>query len=786
MRQTRGRPGPLADTVERARDSGAGPPPSTLASVPSYAVRMSLVGHVQGVGFRPFVYRLATEYGLTGHVCNRQGEVEIVVCGRHEVIRRFRADLIRRAPPLSKPRIAKINPVDTVGFERFDIVASSGDAESHVFVPPDYFMCDDCRAELADPSNRRYRYPFINCTQCGPRYTLIESLPYDRPNTSMAEFKLCPDCEAEYQSPSDRRFHAEPVACPKCGPSLKFKHARPSETVEEHDALEATLAHLKDGKIVAVKGIGGYHLMCDARNAEAVSALRRRKHRPHKPFAVMFPLAGRDGLARVRDFARISADEGRLLASPARPIVLLKRREHTKLAEGIAPNLGEIGVFLPYSPLHQLLLQAFDGPLVATSGNISGEPVLTDNAEAERRLRRIADAFLHHDRPIVRPADDPVYREIAGQVRPFRIGRGCAPLELEIPGRLDSPVLAVGGHMKSAIALAWDNRIVISPHIGEMDSPRSLAVLERVAGELQSLYGVTAERIACDAHTGYTTHRWARQQRLPVETVWHHAAHASALTAEAGIPANWLVFTWDGIGLGEDGSLWGGEALLGECGSWQRVASMRPFRLPGGNRAGREPWRSAAALLWESGIDWAPPEDADRLSRAAWNQRINSPVTSSAGRLFDAAAALVMGTGRVSFEAQGPMQLEALCDGGRHEPVYLSLYHDDEGLWRTDWAPLLTALRDDRISMADRAGIFHVSMAQVVLQQARRVREKFAVNHVGLCGGVFQNRVLTEQVISKLDENGFRIFLPEALPPNDAALCYGQAAHLAAQSTRVQ
>ena len=760
-------------------DTDKRPHNPALGTVPSYAVRLSLVGHVQGVGFRPFVYRLATEYGLTGHVCNRQGEVEIVVCGRHDVIRRFRADLIRRAPPLSKPRIAKISPVDTVRYKSFDIVASSGDAESHVFVPPDYFMCDDCRDELADPANRRYGYPFINCTQCGPRYTLIESLPYDRPNTSMSGFELCDDCEAEYQSPSDRRFHAEPVACPACGPSLTFKPRVPAETIEEADALDATLARLRRGDIVAVKGIGGYHLMCDAQNAAAVGALRRRKQRPAKPFAVMFPLGGADGLKRVREYARVSSAEGQLLAGPARPIVLLRRRDDANLAAGIAPGLCEIGTFLPYSPLHQLLLQAFDGPLVATSGNVSGEPVLTDNAEAERRLAPIADAFLHHDRPIVRPADDPVYRTIAGRARPFRIGRGCAPLELEIPGRQRAPLLAVGGHMKGAIALAWDHRVVVSPHIGEMDSPRSLAVLEHVADELQSLYGVKAERIVCDAHSGYTTHRWARRQGLPVETVWHHEAHASALAAESGIPTNWLVFAWDGVGLGHDGTLWGGEALVGGAGEWQRVASFRPFRLPGGERAGREPWRSAAALHWEAGLDWSPRQDADGLSRAAWKQQINCPLTSSAGRLFDAAAALVLGKDTVSFEAEGPMQLESLCTDDHHEPVYLSLSHDEDGTWLTNWEPILAMLRNDSLSVADRAGIFHASMAQVILQQARRVREKFAVNHVGLTGGVFQNRVLTEQAVTKLEEHGFRVFLPEALPCNDAGLCYGQAAHCA-------
>lgn len=773
----------MADPAEeRLQESAAVPAEVVNETHPttSYAVRMMLVGHVQGVGFRPFVYRLATEYGLTGYVCNRQGEVEVVVCGRHEVIRRFRADLIRRAPPLSRPRIVKISPVDTA-YDSFDIVASSGDAEARVFVPPDYFMCDDCRAELADPGNRRYGYPFINCTQCGPRYTLIESLPYDRPNTSMAGFTLCPECEAEYTTPSDRRFHAEPVACPVCGPKLTFKKPVHSETVEENAALDATLEHLQNGEIVAVKGIGGYHLMCDARNETAVEKLRQRKFRPDKPFAVMFPLAGHDGMDIVRQYAELSAEEAELLASPSRPIVLASKKAGTNLADNVAPGLEELGLFLPYSPLHQLLLDAFGSPLVATSGNVSGEPVLIDNEEAESRLGNVADAFLHHDRPIMRPADDPVYRYIAGHVRPLRIGRGCAPLELELPYEQPVPLLAVGGHMKGTVALSWENRVVVSPHIGEMDSPRSLDVFERVASELQSLYGVTAERIACDAHPGYTTHRWAHEQGLPVDTVWHHHAHASALTAEAAIPGTWLVFTWDGVGLGEDGTLWGGEAFLGGAGNWQRVASLHPFRLPGGERAGREPWRSAAALQWECGNDWAPTADADGIAHGAWDSGINCPQTTAVGRLFDAASALITGRGKVSYEAQGPMQLEAMCHG-HHEPVYLSLCHEDDELWRSDWRPLLRMMTNERMSEADRAGTFHASMAQVVLQQARRVREKFRINQVGLCGGVFQNRVLTEAAVRKLDEYGFRVFVPETLPCNDAALSFGQAADVAARA----
>ncbi|MCG8370582.1 MAG: carbamoyltransferase HypF, partial [Proteobacteria bacterium] len=568
------------------------------------AKRIRLQGHVQGVGFRPFVYRLASEHGVVGHVQNRLGEVEVVAAGAPDVVEPFIADLIDRAPPLSSPSVAAIDDLETSDADRFEIIDSLADADARVFVPPDYFMCDDCRRELYDPADRRHAYPFVNCTQCGPRYTLIESLPYDRANTSMAGFELCPECEAEYLDPADRRFHAEPVACATCGPRLRFEAGGEGPIDGTEAALAAAVAVVRDGRIVAVRGIGGYHLVCDARNEAAVARLRERKRRPHKPLAVMFPVAGDDGLDAARRSVDFHDAEADIVAGPIRPIVLATRREDDRLAESVAPGLAEIGVFLPYSPLHQLLLDAVGGPVVATSGNVSGEPVLTGNDEAVRRLRPVADAFLQHDRPIVRPADDPVYRRIAGRVRPIRIGRGCAPRELDSPWPLAEPTLAVGGHMKATAALAWDDRVVVSPHIGEMDSPRSLDVFEQVAADLQSLYGVRARRIVCDAHPGYTTHRWARQQELPVRTVWHHEAHASAVAGEFDLHGRWLVFAWDGVGLGRDGTLWGGEALAGRPGRWRRFASLRPFRLPGGDKAGREPWRSAAALHWECGAEW--------------------------------------------------------------------------------------------------------------------------------------------------------------------------------------
>ncbi|MDH5303290.1 MAG: carbamoyltransferase HypF [Gammaproteobacteria bacterium] len=743
------------------------------------AIALTLSGHVQGVGFRPFVYRLANEYGIRGQVQNRLGEVEIIACGHPDALARFCRDLLQRAPPLSRPQISRQRALEPAVYEHFDIVASSAGAEPRVFVPPDFFMCDDCRRELRDPFDRRFQYPFINCTQCGPRYTLIESLPYDRANTSMRDFALCAACAADYLNPADRRFHAEPVACPACGPALHFMA---DGEVTADKPLRRALDSLRDGRIVAVKGVGGYHLMCDAQDAAAVARLRTRKHRPDKPLAVMFPISGGDGLDMVRRHATPDADEAALLASPLRPIVLLRKKTGTGIASNVAPGLGEIGALLPYSPLHQLLLDAFGRPLVATSGNISGEPVLTDNDEAATGLAPVADAFLQHSRRIVRPADDSVYRKIASVLRPLRIGRGAAPAELTLPWYQDCPTLAVGGQMKAAIALSWEDRIVVSPHIGEMDSPKSLAVLERLADDLQSLYKVKAERIVCDAHPAYTTHRWAhRQSALPVEHVWHHHAHASALAAEGGLGTQSLLFTWDGVGLGEDGSLWGGEALLGGAGHWQRVASLRPFRLPGADRAGREPWRSAAALLWECGQSWPDCPDRTGLAAAAWRAQLNCPQTTAAGRLFDAAAALVLGLNFASFEAAGPMQLEAICRR-RQPPIGLPLVKDHNGIWRSDWELLLALLQDSSISAARRAEIFHSSLAHAILAQARHVRDERAVSRVGLCGGVFQNRVLSEEVAELLRNDDFEVVMPRQLPCNDAALCVGQAAEIAARA----
>jgi len=738
------------------------------------ALRLTLSGRVQGVGFRPFVYRLAHQLGLRGWVRNEAGTVEIWAQGAVAALEAFEQALLEQAPPLSRPRVAARSASEPQAFETFEILPSRADAPARIHVPPDYFACDDCLRELRDPDNRRYRHPFINCTQCGPRYTLIGKLPYDRPNTSMAAFAMCPECRREYENPLDRRFHAEPVACPACGPCLQFVAPGVATDHDNAAALTQAVTALRAGRIVAVKGIGGYHLICDARNDIAIARLRAKKPRPHKPLAVMVPACGADGLEAVRALAELTPEHEHWLRDPVRPIVLVPKKLHAPLSQRIAPGLHEVGIMLPYSPLHHLLLDEFGGPLVATSGNVSGEPVLTENDDITRRLAHVAEAFLHHDRPIQRPADDPVYRVIAGFARPLRHGRGSAPLELALPFKLDKPVLAVGGHMKNTVALAWEDRIVVSPHIGDLDAPRTLNVFAQVITDLQKLYGVRAESIVCDAHPVYVSSRWARRSGLPVTPVLHHYAHAAALAGEHPDVANWLVFAWDGVGYGADGTLWGGETLLGAPGRWQRAGSLRPFYLPGGEKAGREPWRSALSLCWEAGVEWKQCPEDPMLAHHAWRRRLNCPQTTSAGRLFDAAAALTGLHYRSSYEGQGPMLLEAACTEDSAHAIPLPLARNRQGLWETDWAPLLPFLMNQKLTVTERADGFHASLVRALVAQANALREEHGELAVGLGGGVFQNRVLTERAFAALRENGFDVRLMHQVPCNDAGISYGQ------------
>ena len=743
--------------------------------------KLQVTGHVQGVGFRPFIFRLANQFQLTGQVKNLSGQVEILVQGPQSGIDAFSQALIEDAPPLAKPVLENSHPVDSPLLKRFTIEASEAVKHSNIQVPPDFFMCDDCKQELHDPQQRRYRYPFTNCTQCGPRYTIIRQFPYDRPNTSMQDFVLCPDCHDEYSNPLDRRFHAQPLACAKCGPSLSFLSAdiQLNNTAE---ALAACVKALHEGKIIAVKGIGGYHLVCDALNSEAIQILRNRKQRPDKPLAVMFPWMGKSGLDSVLQYTSANEPGVTLLTSPQRPIVLLKKKPG--LPDNIAPGIKEIGAMLPYSPLHEILLSDFAGPLIATSGNISGEPVLTDNTEAEKRLSKIADGFLQHNRPIIRPADDSVIRVINNQPSIIRAGRGMAPMEFKLPGKLEKPVLAVGGHMKTTIALAWQNRIVISPHISDLGTRRSMDVFQQVLHDLQQLYQVNAKHIICDSHPGYQSHQWAKQQPVSLTQVDHHIAHAAIISGQYPQIKNWLMFCWDGVGLGSDKTLWGGETFHGSSEQWQRTASLKPFYLPGGDKAGRQPWRSAAALHWECNDDWQSEITDIELAHTAWNKKINCPQTSAVGRLFDAAAQMILGIDRVSFEGQAAMMLEAAIDKAHNDAISLPLVYDEQRLLRINWQPLIKPLQDKNLSASYRACLFHNSLAHNIIDQAEYFKNSLAFEGIGLSGGVFQNRYLVEKVIALAERKELPIYISTKIPVNDAGLSYGQVIEYLYQQMR--
>jgi hydrogenase maturation protein HypF len=737
------------------------------------AQRWNIGGCVQGVGYRPYIYRLARSLRLTGWVRNNSGAVEIHAEGAAETLEAFDQALFSQPPPTSRARLLDRRSVPLELRSAFEILTSATQGERQVSLPLDSACCAECLEELNDPRARRHGYPFINCTQCGPRYTIIRDLPYDRCNTTLNDFDLCAACADEYTNPEDRRFHAQPLACAGCGPTIHWV-AGGQARAHETPALAAAVEVLRAGEIIAVRGVGGYHLMCDARNEAAVRRLRECKGRPAKPLAVMIPWAGEDGLAQARLVATVGDHESAALTDAARPIVVLRRTVQSTICAAVSPNLGDIGVMLPYSPLHHLLLDEFGGPLVATSGNVRGEPVLTEPDEAQARLSFIADGFLHHNRPIARPAEDPVCRIMAGAVRPLRMGRGTAPIELELSTRVNIPTLAVGAYQKNTVALAYGDRAIVSPHLGDQSTPRGRAIFAQTILDLQRLYGIRAERVLHDAHPQFPSTRWAVGGELPATGIWHHHAHASAVAGEYRRAAPMLCFTWDGAGLGSDQTLWGGEALLGNPGHWRRVASWRPFKLPGGERAAREPWRTALSLCWQTGVTWTPANSrVEPVLHQAFDRGLNSPTTTSVGRLFDAASALSDVCMESSFEAEPALRLEALCRSPE-EPIALPLARDEAGVWRSDWTSLLALMLDKDLTQSVRAARFHSSMAHALLAQAIAVREQAGIDCVGLAGGVFQNRILTEHVLSLLAKERFEVLVPELLPLNDAAISFGQ------------
>ena len=649
----------------------AGPRSHPIGDAARADITLRVRGIVQGVGFRPFVHRAASRLRLRGWVRNDPQGVLIRAAGDPPAVEDFVRLLEAEAPPaariLSVERVADPPAGDLP--EEFRILPSEAAGMAvETAAPPDLALCPDCRRELLDPADRRHGYPFINCTQCGPRYSILERLPYDRPRTTMRSFRMCPQCQAEYDDPADRRFHAQPNACPVCGPSAVLVEATGGQFGGD-EGLRRAVALLEGGGILAVKGIGGYHLMADATSEPAVAELRRRKHREEKPLAVMFP-----DLAAIRAAAEVSAEAEALLCSAAAPIVLLPRRPDARLAAGIAIGNPWVGAFLPYAPLQLLLLRSFGRPAVATSANLSDEPLCTDNHEAQRRLAGIADAFLDHNRRIAHPVDDSVVRLAASGAIRLRRARGYAPSPLQLPGRLDGCWLCVGAQMKNTLAVAAGDRVVVSPHIGDLDGPSTREVFQRTAEVLGALQGSDFTAVACDRHPDYASTRYAEATGLPLVAVQHHLAHVLACLLENRRAADGVLgVSWDGTGYGEDGTVWGGEFLLLRGGAALRFARLRPFRLAGGEAAIRDRRRTALGLAHAAGdsrfdaiardLGVAPAEAATLRTMLA--RGLNSPVTTSAGRLFDAVGALLGLGGRNQFEGQTPLAVEAAAAGDR-------------------------------------------------------------------------------------------------------------------------
>jgi hydrogenase maturation protein HypF len=750
--------------------------------------KIKVRGVVQGVGFRPFIYRLAHEHKLTGWVRNTSGSVEIEVEGDETALKGFLTDLKTKTPPM-----AHIEKVETafhppLGYNSFEIRESRSQRGKYQLVSPDIATCRDCLGEILSPTDRRYRYPFTNCTNCGPRFTIIEDIPYDRPQTTMRSFRMCPKCQGEYDDPLDRRFHAQPNACPKCGPSLELVDGDGNSTGGD-DVITSASTLLKDGHILAVRGLGGFQLACDATNETAVNTLRRRKKRPAKPLAVM--------MATLEDAARhcyLSAEEEKLLRSPECPIVLLRwRRSSSDICSAVAPNLKYLGVMLPYTPLHHLLLRETGRPLVMTSGNLSEEPIAKDNDEALARLKGITDYFLLHNRGIYARYDDSVYLVADGVPRPIRRARGYAPYPIFLPFKLKQ-VLACGAEEKNTFCLTKDDHAFVSQHIGDMENEETLAHFENTVELYKKLFRVSPEIIAYDMHPEYLATKYAlkigSEMSLPMVPVQHHHAHIASCLAENRARGPVIGVAFDGTGFGSDGNIWGGEFLLADYKSFRRVGHLEYVPLPGGAAAIKKPYRTALSFLYTLlGFDFPleglplnglNPEETE-IVKQQLRRGINSPLASSAGRLFDAVSALAGVRGEINYEAQAAIELEMLAPdepSESEEKPYPFSINLDRGVRVVRLAELISALVQD---IRDRVPVplislrFHQTMSRIISDMSQTIARETGITRVALSGGVFQNRLLLKLTTTALSKEGLSVLTQRLVPCNDGGISLGQA-----------
>jgi hydrogenase maturation protein HypF len=758
-------------------------------------VRARVEGTVQGVGFRPYVYRLAEELRLGGFILNDERGVVLEIEGAPITVDDFLRRLAVEAPPLARVERVASEDIAAIGESTFTIEESQVSGAPAAPVTPDTATCDECLAELFDPADRRYRYPFINCTNCGPRFTIVRGVPYDRPLTTMASFRMCERCLAEYEDPADRRFHAQPNACPDCGPRV-WLEADERRLVPE-DPIAAAVEALREGRILAVKGIGGFHLACRADDEQAAAVLRSRKHREDKPFALMAP-----DLERARELVQLSSVDEELMLSHERPIVIAPRRPGAEVAESVAPRSRDLGVMLPYSPLHHLLLRDAGGPLVMTSGNLSDEPIAYRDDDGRDRLSPIADLLLLHDRPIETRTDDSVLRShsagIEGLPILMRRSRGFVPESVELPIDAPVPLLACGAELKSTFCVAKGRRAWVSHHIGDLANYETLRSFEQGIEHFERLFAVEPRAVAHDLHPDYLSTRYALEQE-GVETigVQHHHAHLAACLAEHGRTAPALGAIYDGTGYGPDGTIWGGELLVGGLEDFWRIGMLWPVLLPGGDAAIREPWRMACSWLVAAGEEPRPPVPevlASEVGEERWLQvcelvrtGVSSPRTTSMGRLFDAVAAICGVRARVNYEGQAAAELEAAADSSETGVYPLPVVDaDGEGGARLmlDARELFAAVAEEARRgepVATVAGRFHNAVARSTVAACAAEAERRGLTDVVLSGGVFQNRLLLERTAAELRQKGLTPLIPERLPPNDGGISFGQAAVAAAR-----
>jgi hydrogenase maturation protein HypF len=745
--------------------------------------KITVQGIVQGVGFRPFVYGLASRLGLDGTVRNETTGVVIDVEGEPTCLENFLQALIAEAPPLARIERVSAEEQPTRHYTAFAIAPSEARDDIDVFVAADVATCPDCLREFNDAHDRRYHYPFLNCTNCGPRFTIVSAVPYDRERTTMAGFPMCTACQAEYANPRDRRFHAQPTACARCGPKLWIADSQGNEILVDEPVALVGL-RLQEGRIVAVKGLGGYHLACDALRDDVVRELRQRKHREAKPLAIMV-----QDLATARRLCTVSAVEAELLTSTRRPIVVMRKRPDCPIAEEVAPQHRDLGVMLPYTPLHHMLLQQAARPLVMTSGNRSEEPIAYQDDDAVRRLAGIADYFLIHDRPIHMYSDDSVIRIVLGQELPLRRSRGYVPLPIRLATPCPVPILACGGQLKNTFCLAKGEYAFLSQHIGDLEDYRTYRAFSEGIEHFKKLFEITPQAVAYDLHPGYLSSQYALAlQELPHIPVQHHHAHIASCMAEHGCEGPVIGVAWDGTGYGTDGRVWGGEFLMASYAEFERLAHLEEVPLPGGARAIRQPWRMAAAYLHHVYGDAL--EDLDlalvqRLDHRTWRvirqmlaRGINAPLTSSAGRLFDAIAALLGLRDEVQYEGQAAVELEMLAEDMPIEAYSFGLRCDRRPMV-VETKAMIRGVVDDLLSgePAPRiAAKFHTTLAEIVLVVCGHIRELTSLGQVALSGGVFQNIHLLTLVVSRLMAHGFEVYTHRRVPPNDGGISLGQAA----------